>query len=731
MQVVRSTDWYFCIKNQELIYFDGNVVVLQTRLARCLEALIMNAGETISYDELLLKVWKTEHRDSSTISSVIAELRKLINCRKQGPTYIKTVPKKGYCFVGQAEIIELSPQEIISLKNSHKHNVPDVNTPDKASSITDRVTKDIVSESPTSIGRQAGDNLQTDSFRSSARKKWWWAATLLVILTAVLLSIYFAIQTKQSESTPEAFYDGLHIYTYEPGLELEFDVSLSNEWMVYTHQLSLAEPKTIILKNLVSNKSYKLNTAPGISTYSASFSPDSSKLVYIKSTEEECQVRTIEINTSGFINHTDKYISSCGLSRIWTTTAFSADGKTIFFSRSHSLADPLKIIKLNLETGFERQISSPASSGRGDYSFSLSPDGEKLAVVRNHLWQSTNIMVLDLQSEEISHVQSLPYLILGVGWKNENTLLYVDFEKRLVAYNLSENKEAKPISDRRSLNYPVVRNSRIYASRGDILDSTVWRFTISEDPAIKPVSFIDTPYKDQAPVASDNGVYFVSNRTGQNQIWLQGESGLTQISNFVESALLENILLATKHNSIFGLSNHRLFKFNIDDKDMTYLSGDNHNIKNVTLSSDENFLLYALEKDELWSIYRYDIVSEVHEFLFRGFSVRSVDNQLYFTKLRETGLWKYDLETNTEELVSNLEGIRALQDWHVSQDLLVFLGDRSIHLYSFRNEREIWKIDLKNRSKNLSCSESANICYFEVLSSGNTEIIELRKIEEL
>ncbi|NMH59829.1 winged helix-turn-helix domain-containing protein [Alteromonas ponticola] len=729
MQVVRSTDWYFCIKNQELIYLDGKVVVIQTRLARCLEALILHAGETISYDELLLKVWKTEHRDSSTISSVIAELRKLINCRKNGPTYIKTVPKRGYCFVGSVEFLELSPQQITLLKNPEK---PD------AASLSAAQPQVVVKEDTTLTTNQPPASDKIDNLPSSqpkpgvlqTAKKWPWLAAGALLFMMVLIAVFWFSQSQQPKPPAESLYDNLHIYTYEPGLELEFDVSVSGEWMVYAHQNSLSTPKTIILKNLLSNKVFYYDAISDESVYSPSFSPVSNKIVFIKSTDEECQVRTIEFSESGFTTDTDEYLSSCGLSRIWTTTTFSADGNNVFFSRSKSLADPLKIIKLNLETGFERQITSPATSGRGDYSFSLSPDGEKLAIVRNHLWKSSNIMVLELDSEEIAKVQSLPYLILGVGWKDHNTLLYVDSEKRLVEFDLSANVEKSIISNERLLNYPVVRSNRIFASRGDILDYTIWSFPISEDPTTMPTPFIDTPYKDQAPVATKNGIYFISDRTGKNQIWLQNEMGLSQISSFNEPNRITEIVYAPAYERLIGLVNHRLFSLDLDTQKLTYLSESSGSIKNFTLSSDGHQLLYALEEEEIWSIYRYDIEAGTHEYLLRGFSVKSLGNKLYFTKLRETGLWEYNLVSKTEELIVNLNDFKATQFWHITKNYLIYIADSSVHFYSFKESRELWKADLDNRSKNLSCYNATNTCYLEQSSSGNTEIIELRKNKE-
>ena len=87
-KVFQTSQWYFLPNNQEIILTSGIKVELPSRLSKCLETLMIANGDTVHYEELLLKVWGTEFRESSTISSVISELRKVIGCTNEGLSLI-------------------------------------------------------------------------------------------------------------------------------------------------------------------------------------------------------------------------------------------------------------------------------------------------------------------------------------------------------------------------------------------------------------------------------------------------------------------------------------------------------------------------------------------------------------------------------------------------------------------------------------------------------------------
>jgi len=75
---------------------DGAVVKLEPRSMRLLLALAERPGLLVSFDELLVTVWKDAIVTSSSVYECVAQLRKALGDTRDPPHYIATVPRKGY-----------------------------------------------------------------------------------------------------------------------------------------------------------------------------------------------------------------------------------------------------------------------------------------------------------------------------------------------------------------------------------------------------------------------------------------------------------------------------------------------------------------------------------------------------------------------------------------------------------------------------------------------------------
>ena len=83
-------------------WLDGESVVLTSRAFGVLEYLMDHAGEVISRERLLDKVWGWSYAvESRAVDMRIAELRKALDDDPTGPCYIETVIGQGYRFLGQ------------------------------------------------------------------------------------------------------------------------------------------------------------------------------------------------------------------------------------------------------------------------------------------------------------------------------------------------------------------------------------------------------------------------------------------------------------------------------------------------------------------------------------------------------------------------------------------------------------------------------------------------------
>jgi TolB-like protein len=81
---------------------DGTVVRLGSRALEILYQLVAAKGELVTKDELMDRVWPGVIVEDNAIQVHVSALRKTIDAGNEGPSYVVTVPGRGYRFVGGA-----------------------------------------------------------------------------------------------------------------------------------------------------------------------------------------------------------------------------------------------------------------------------------------------------------------------------------------------------------------------------------------------------------------------------------------------------------------------------------------------------------------------------------------------------------------------------------------------------------------------------------------------------
>ena len=76
--------------------------------------LIRNSGHVVEKDELLKQVWPDTFVEEGVLAVNVAALRKALNEGQEGPSYIETVPRRGYRFTGDVRALERSPAAVDS-----------------------------------------------------------------------------------------------------------------------------------------------------------------------------------------------------------------------------------------------------------------------------------------------------------------------------------------------------------------------------------------------------------------------------------------------------------------------------------------------------------------------------------------------------------------------------------------------------------------------------------------
>lgn len=106
--------------DRRILLRSGAPVPLTPKAFDTLRVLVENSGQVIAKDELLNRVWPDSFVEEATLAQNVFTLRKALGDDGSEHSYIRTVPRRGYCFIG--DVTELGGDELIL----HEHSISDV-----------------------------------------------------------------------------------------------------------------------------------------------------------------------------------------------------------------------------------------------------------------------------------------------------------------------------------------------------------------------------------------------------------------------------------------------------------------------------------------------------------------------------------------------------------------------------------------------------------------------------
>ena len=102
MAALLRFDPYSLDPQRHVLTRDGEDVALSPHLVDLLYHLVSHPGELVTNDALLERFWRGVHVTEHTLARAIADIRKALGDDANAPTFIQTVARRGYRFVGAA-----------------------------------------------------------------------------------------------------------------------------------------------------------------------------------------------------------------------------------------------------------------------------------------------------------------------------------------------------------------------------------------------------------------------------------------------------------------------------------------------------------------------------------------------------------------------------------------------------------------------------------------------------
>jgi DNA-binding winged helix-turn-helix (wHTH) protein len=99
----------FLIDTQrEELYREGQRVRVQAKIFKALSVLVVRPGEIVTREEVRQRVWAEAPLSSidANVNTAMNKLRQLLGDSSEKPTYIETIPRRGYCFIAPVQFSE-------------------------------------------------------------------------------------------------------------------------------------------------------------------------------------------------------------------------------------------------------------------------------------------------------------------------------------------------------------------------------------------------------------------------------------------------------------------------------------------------------------------------------------------------------------------------------------------------------------------------------------------------
>ena len=522
----------------KLFRFDQEVS-LEPQCYALLALFVSRKQQIVSREEILNCVWGDRHVSDDAIRAAIKKLRIALGDDARSPTFIKTIPLKGYQFIAQV--------------------------------------KDV---------KQADGN---------TRNRYFVVVVLfIVILISLLLTGLNKLNSKNDLKDASSHIEKL---TSMAGSEVSPDYSPSKHALVFSHRNNNVDALNLYIKDLANQKTHRL-TWDNASYANAMWSPDGSKIVFTRSDKSGTQHYVAEIDSENNLLTSQAIVDD--VLRGYYVVGWARDGKSLYLKNAYRNLSLQGIARYDLESNVMAQVTLPNGTGVGDYFAKESPDGARLAILRSVESNKHELLILDIKSGTLLHNLVLPTPVSRLAWQPNNSgLVLTGFKGEIFAYDMRTDTLSKKELNLDFINdifYACGPGCYFLRQHnGNFLD-------IQEQPnPFNQVDFtaglhLDLSSSEDFPLYSqrNNSIYFLS--LGANTISLKKHHAngvIDVLTEFPKNANIASLSINVQGTHLLGHVDKRIFIFDVEEKALTYITSDLESVSHPTWHPNGTSIYFA------------------------------------------------------------------------------------------------------------------------------------------
>jgi hypothetical protein len=393
---------------------------------------------------------------------------------------------------------------------------------------------------------------------------------------------------------------------------------------------------------------------------------------------------------------------------------FSPDGQYLYFNDRQSASHGYQVFRVNLANNEKDIVNQPITNGLGNYSFDLSPDGEKLLMINSEFSPTTRIYTLEIESSTLEQTAQLDYLMRSALWHHDNeTIIHPSPHPayELWQSSLTGNKLAVVASNTSRVKHlSRINNGKDFSFVSYLLNKDIFFSTMAKTKDQVDIELDNSTVMDYLPALANNTnqYAFVSKRSTSAEVYLSAiksdkdssTENAKQLSRFNNPVKLYDLAFSPNDSQLLVLADNQIYVANIDAMSMKKLPLDNIAIVAVSWQ-DENNLLLSTIKNADWTLMAYNISEQKLSSMpvgYQGGLYSAVDNHFYFIADDNAHVMKFSdisAEPQATDLICQPSIINRKLNLKATHDGLVCQSNtenKQYSHYSFTNKTsKIWQ----------------------------------------
>ncbi len=470
-----------------------------------LTLLLERSGEVISREEIQKRLWpeNTYVDFDNAINSSVRKLRDALGDSADNPRFIETLSRRGYRFIAP------------------------------------------VSRAP-GLERQPAVEKREPIPK---RRRNWWAVGIAsaALIVGIAASILWRVE-KTDNTSGEAPFPAVPL-TGNPGFETGPSFSPEGTRVAYSWEEPGKHVSNIYVKLVGPGDPVRLTSGVD-GDFGPAWSPDGRSIAFLRARApfraavmitsamggQERELAEVTLNTRTILGHW-RALEVPPPYLVW-----SSDGKWLLSTEQARPGESASLVRISVESGEKRVITSPPVHGNGDGALALSPDGKQLAFARSAGLFERDIYLLKLAEDaspkgEPRRLTAESKEIDGLSWTPDGQRLVFSSKRggRLELWQLRVAGSGKAVR----LNAPgedprevaVSKEGRHLVYSHQFFHYSVWRFPLSGKTAAPAAPLIASARSGHHSKYSPDGkqIAFESNRSGSDEIWVCNADGSNQV----------------------------------------------------------------------------------------------------------------------------------------------------------------------------------------------------------